>query len=221
MIPCVLFIPLCQITTWNHNELRIALRSWEMYGPPIDTLLIIGYKPKWIGNCHHIEYNDRYSKTQNIFSKVKIAADHYDCFIFGNDDHFLLQPMNELPYYHAGPIREFKGGGETFMRYVNNTYRLFPNGLYYDVHTPMIVDSAVMAGLEYQRDTLFKSCYGNTAGVDGELFKDCKMSGHIRLDEVQRYISGRPFLSIGEYIPYDLKKWLWEKYPQKSKWELD
>ena len=150
-----------------------------------------------------------------------MAADHYDRFIFANDDHYLLQPMTDLPYYHAGPIREFKGGGETFMRYVDNTYRLFPDGMYYDVHTPMIVESSIMAGLSYHRDTLFKSCYANTAQVDGVLFRDCKMDGHIRTDAINHYIRDRPFLSIGEYIPFDLKNWLMEQYPEKSKWELD
>lgn len=219
-IPDTLFIPLCAISSWQHNELRYALRSWEMYGPPIKQLLIIGHKPDWLQNVHYLPFNDaQQTKTKNIFDKVKIAASLYDRFIFANDDHFLLQPMYELPYYYSCMLRDFKGGGESFMRYVSNTYKLFPSGKYYDVHTPMIVESYVIDMMTYHRDTIFKSCYGNTAQVEGVEFRDCKINGNIRRDEITRYVEGKPFLSTGEAVPWDLKRWFEEKYPVKSRWE--
>lgn len=219
MIPRTLFIPLCTISSWQHNELRYALRSWERFGPPIDNILIIGYIPDWLQNIHRIPFIDRWSKPVNILEKVKIAAGHYESFIFANDDHFLLKPMTELPYYRSCKLADFKGGGETFMRYVVNTWQKWPDGWYFDVHTPMIVHSGVVDKIIVQSDILFKSAYGNTAGIDGVEFTDCKLPGHMRRDEFEKWIEGRPFFSTGEAVPADVKKWLEENFPEKSRWE--
>jgi hypothetical protein len=220
MLPTTLFIPLCPSSTWNHNELRLALRSWEKHGPPIETVLIIGHKPDWLQDVHHIPFTDRWNKPTNIYEKVKLAAKLYDSFIFANDDHFLLRRMVELPYYRSVKLKEFKGGGETFMRYVEQTRQLFPDGYYFDVHTPMVVHAHIVESLEYRKDVLFKSLYCNSAQVWGEEFKDCKIKDHMRREDIERYVEGRPFLSTGEAISNDLKKWLFDQFPEKSRWEL-
>ena len=190
------------------------------YFPEITEVCLIGYKPDWCTNVTHIPFNDIYNKPKNIYTKLRIAADHYDRFIYANDDHFLLQPLTELPYYHAGPLSTFKGGGETFMRYVAQTVKRFPDGLYFDVHTPMVCESSVVKSLKYDGDLLFKSLYGNTAGVDGVEFKDCKLHGHSRMDDIVKYMDGRWFLSTSDPIPMDLKKWFAENFPDKSRFEL-
>lgn len=219
MIPEILFIPLGTISSWLHNELRFALRSWDKYGSPIKQLLIIGHKPGWLQNVHHIPFMDRFSKPANIYEKVKIAAKHYDRFIFANDDHFLTKPLTELPYYYSGKLIDFKGGGDTFMRYVGNTWQLFPSGKYFDVHTPMVVEAQVVEQLTYIKDVLFKSLYCNTAGIKGEQFEDCKIRSHFRTDDILRYANNRPFISTDEAISVDTKRFLQETFPDKSRWE--
>lgn len=219
MIPKVLFIPLCTISSWEHNELRLALRSWQRFGPEIETLLIIGYKPDWLINVHHIPFIDRWSKPVNIFEKVKIAATHYKEFIFANDDHFLLKPLIDLPYYYSGTLFDFKGGGETFMRYVQNTWQKYPQGKYFDVHTPMIVKAQVVNRITYTKDILFKSAYCNEAKIEGVEFRDCKVTGHMRTPDIEAFAMTNPFLSTGEVLSVDLKKWLFEKFPEKSRFE--
>lgn len=215
-----LFIPLSEASTWQHNELRLALRSWEMYSQ-IENVLIIGYKPDWLINVHHVPASDNYSKVENIFRKVKMAAALYPEFIFANDDHFLMQPLNELPYYYSCKLKDFKGtAGDTFFRYVDTTARLFPGGYYFDVHTPMICKKEIIDQLDYKKDVLFKSYYGNTAGVEGREIRDCKINGHIRTDEIERYVTGRPFISTGESISVELKKYLLERFINKSRFEM-
>lgn len=215
-----LFIPLCEQSTWLHNELRIALRSWDKFGQ-IDKVLIIGHKPDWITNIHHIPFQDKFNKVENIFRKVKVAAENYPEFIFANDDHFILKPIKELPYYYSVLLKDFKGSvGDTFFRYVDQTKRLFPEGKYFDIHTPMICKKEIIDKLEWKRDVLFKSYYCNTAGVEAVQMNDCKIHGHIRLPEIISYFHDKPFISTGEAISYELKKYLFDLFPEKSCWEL-
>lgn len=148
-----------------------------------------------------------------------MAANECEEFIYANDDHFLTQPLIELPYYYSSSLKDFHAGGDTFMRYVANTQRLFPDGLYFDVHTPMIVESVKMKQLKYVKDTIFKSVYCNTFSVEGVKINDCKINGHMRLPEIDAYVYNRPFISTGEAISYDLKNWLWARFPDKSRWE--
>lgn len=221
MIPKTLFIPLCDFTSWNHNELRLALRSWQQYGN-VENVLIIGHKPEWLINVHHIPYEDhRYPKIQNIFSKVKIAAEHYNEFIFANDDHYLLKPLIELPYYYSTKLKEWKGSaGDTFFRYVDTTARLFPEGKYFDIHVPMICKKEVIDKLEYKKDVLFKSYYCNTAGIEGKQLQDCAIRGHIRTDQIINYVKDRDFIATTDGIASDLKKYLLERFTNKSRFEL-
>lgn len=215
-----LFIPLSDQSTWNHNELRYALRSWVKYGS-VENVLIIGHRPEWLQNVHHVPYLDqRYPKVENIFRKVKMAAELYPEFILANDDHFLMEPIADLPYYYSCKLKDFKGhAGDTFFRYVDTTARLFPDGKYFDIHTPMICRKEIIDQLDYKKDVLFKSYYCNTAGVEGVQLEDCKISGHIRRDQIESYVKGRPFISTGESISLDLKKYLLERFPNPCTFE--
>lgn len=187
----------------------------------VENVLIIGHKPDWLINVHHETWEGRFPKVEDIFRKVKKAAELYDEFIFANDDHFLMQPLTELPYYYSCKLRDFKGtAGDSFYRYVDTTARIFSNGNYYDIHTPMICKKEVIDQLQYKKDVLFKSYYCNTAGVEGVELSDCKISGHIRTEEIVRYVKDRPFISTDESISVELKKYLLERFPNKSKFEM-
>lgn len=220
MLPKVLFIPLADFSSWNHNELRLALRSW---GNLIEKVLIIGHKPKWLTGVEHVPYEDqKYPKIQNIFNKVKIAASMYDEFIFGNDDHYLLEPITDLPYYYSGMLSKFGArAGDTFYRYVDTTARLFPDGKYFDIHVPMICKKEVIDTLTWKKDVLFKSYYCNTAGIEGEQLADCAIRGHIREEEIERYVMGRKFVATTDGIAVDLKKYLLDRFGKMSKFEIE
>ena len=150
-----------------------------------------------------------------------MAAELYEEFIFANDDHFLMKPLTELPYYYSCKLKDFHGtAGDTFYRYVDTTYRLFPDGNYFDIHTPMIVRREWMDLLQFKKDVLFKSYYCNTAKVEGVQLPDCKINGHIRTEQIENYVKDRPFISTGESISVELKKYLLERFSKPCKFEL-
>lgn len=222
MLPSTLFIPLLKnASTWADNELRIALRSWDKYCP-IDRVIVIGHKPDWYtGEYHSITSDSIPSKTEDIWRKTEAAARMTDRFIFANDDHILLQPLISLPYYFQGKLNSFIGGSETFMRYVNNTKRLYPDGKYFDVHTPMVIESDHFLTLNYTKDTILKSVYCNSLNIEGEPYKDCKINQHLRTEEIEKKLEGKSMFSFGDNgLCIDMRKYLLSLFPLKSRFEV-
>jgi hypothetical protein len=221
MLPSTLFIPLLKnASTWADNELRYALRSWEKYCP-MERVIVIGHKPDWYTGEYHLLDGLR-SKTEDIWMKTEAAARITDRFIFANDDHILLQPLTSLPYYSQGKLSDFVGGSDTFMRYVWNTAKQWPSGLYFDVHTPMIIESDRFLALEYLRDTLLKSIYCNSfTDIEGEPYKDCKINQHMRTEEIEQKLTGKKMFSFGDNgLGNDMRKHLFALFPDKSRFEL-
>lgn len=215
-----LFIPLGNGSPYGDQELRFALRSWQQQSPP-DRVIIIGHKPSWLINVEHYDCRFRYSKPRNIWEKTKMAAMLCDRFIFANDDHFLLRPW-ENKYYHEGPITHYKiTGGSTFSRYVQNTAQRFPGGNYFDVHTPMEIESDLFLPIEYgAKDVLLKSTYCNTNGIEGEYIKDCKINGKMTYLEIAARVQGLPCFSIGDAgFTATMRKFLLDIFPEPSKFE--
>lgn len=218
MLPTTLFIPLGRDSVWNNNELKYALRSWEKFGK-IERVIIIGEKPDWYAG-DHLPWKHLLPKTEDIFRKTQLAATLTENFIYANDDHILLEPLTTLPYYYQGFIHEFKGGSDAFMRYVCNTDRICPQGKYFDVHTPMVIESDIILSLPYVNDTIMKSYYGYEIGAEGEPYKDCKINQHLRTEEIEKRLVGLPMFSFGDNgLNNDMRKYLMNNFPDKSKWE--
>lgn len=216
-LPKILFIPLSPMSPWSDTELRYALRSWHKYST-IDEVLVIGHKPDWYTGSH-LRYDTPHSKTEDIFRKTQYAASVHSEFIFANDDHILLSALTELPYYYQGLISEFKGGSETFMRYVGNTASLFPKGNYFDIHTPMVVTAGRMKELRYFPNTLFKSTY--CYGMQGVYMRDPHLNIHMRTEQIEAFVKDKPMFAFNDNgLSPDLKKWLAAKFPVKSPWEI-
>ncbi len=215
----MLFIPLAPMSAWQDNELRYALRSWDKHSPP-DRVLIIGHKPGWYTG-EHIQMHNVASKPKDIFLKTQRAAKECDSFIFANDDHFLLSPFQDK-HYHAGPLASFRKGSDAFMRYVQNTAKRFPGGNYFDVHTPMVMQSDVVLSLDYgATDVLLKSTYCNTARVTGEYYADCKINTRMTAEAISSRVAGLSVFSVGDgALGPGLREFLASQYPVPSRWEL-
>lgn len=217
-----LFIPLSPNSTWNDNELRYALRSWEKYSPPSEVVIIGPKVPDWLTGVTWMGWNKNYSKPRDIYEKTKLMSQYYTEFIFANDDHFLLDPFKDDPGYQ-GLIRDFRGGSETFMRYVSNTAKIFPAAKYFDIHEPMRMEAKYINCMYYpmKGEMLLKTAYGATAGVNGRPATDCKIDRHIRYDEIDTLLQGRWCFSVGDQgLNNDMKRWLADRFPDKSKYEL-
>lgn len=221
-LPSTLFIPLGRDSSWSNNELRYALRSWSRYSG-VERVLIIGNKPEWYTG-DHMQWEQLLPKTEDIWMKTQAACMHIDeLFIFGNDDHILTSALTDLPYYHSGPISRFRGGSDTFMRYVDNTAKLLGEPAnYYDVHTPMIIEPEAFLDLDFTTDTLLKSVYCNCntyAIAMSSRIVDPLIRSHIRYDEIESYTRLGMFAFNDNGLSNDLRQWLKDKFPEKSRWE--
>jgi hypothetical protein len=210
------FYPLGNLSPWQNNELRYSLRSFNP-----EQVVVIGEKPTWYTGEHYPFPTGLWSKPKDIFLKTREMCKYAEEFIFCNDDHFLLSPIESLPNYFSGPLRNFKRGSQTFQRYVENTRKRFPDGLYYDIHTPLRIESAKFLQLSYREDVVMKSLYCNTFPGESVQMDDLKIDHHVRTEDIERLIQGRQFLSVGDNgLSRDMKEWLAKRFPTPSRWEL-
>lgn len=219
MLPDVLVYPYSDLAGWDFNELRYSIRSFLQY-IPIERVIVIGYKPDWYTG-EHITFADTSFKEHSIYSKLCEAAKHCDRFIFANDDHFMLR-YDDIPHYYSKPIKGL-GDVDSYGRKIATVEKLFPDGKFFDIHCPMIIDSHKLP-LPYDwlpHEYIVKSLYCNHHNIEGLQMNDCKIPGYMSEQYIKRFIAGRPFMSLGpQALSPIMKKWLMERYPNPSPWEL-
>jgi hypothetical protein len=112
----------------NDLELRYSLRSLCIQ-PWVGKVFIVGYKPAWVKNVHHIPCGDPYKKSKdaNIINKILLAASNPELsqrFVVNSDDQYFLKPVTG---YELGPFLEsdtglaayrIKAGANTWNRRV-------------------------------------------------------------------------------------------------------
>lgn len=210
-------VPLGTGSRYSDYELKYSLRSLQ----PADCWLI-GTCPDWYqGN--HIKQGETGIATLNIWQKLLTACttpEISDPFIYGNDDYFYLRPVELLNYY--GQLM----GNSEYKRLARYTMEILKyndlNTLFFDVHRPMLIYKEQFiaaynffeAHLKINHGLLVKSCYGNYAGLSGELITDCKLA----------YWNGEPdidMFSIGDgCIDVMFRAWCESKWPTPSRYEL-
>lgn len=141
-------------------------------------------------------------------------------FIFSNDDIFLLEPMVELPNYAHGKIADFRGGTQAYMRYVAHTAVYAGDAPYFDVHAPMVMKKTWLAGMPLKTGVLFKSYYGATAELTPTPYRDFKIDHYVHASDIDGMMESRKFLSIGDNCGWPVRRWIMNRWPNKSKWEI-
>lgn len=217
-IPDTLVYPLSEQAAWDHGELRYSIRSFCKY-LHIARVIVVGYKPSWYTG-EHLPFADGKRKERNIFEKVCEAAKHTDCFIFANDDHFMLRP-DPIDYYYSRPLFA-KVSDDWYGKQCKNTYDIFPNGMFFDIHTPMIIESALIPRCyDWSKEYVFKSIYCNHNNITGVQMADCKIPGYMNYDRITEYCANRSFMSLGTgALSKDMKRWLQDRYPDPSPFEF-
>lgn len=218
MIPQTIVYPYSDLAGWNWNELRYSIRSFCKF-LSIKRVIVVGFKPPWFSG-EHIPYADGKRKERNIYEKVCEAAKLTDRFIFANDDHFMLK-ADLIDYYYSRPLKE-KIGEDWYGKQCKNTYNLFPAGMFFDIHFPMIIESALIP-TEYDWNTeyVFKSLYCNHNGIKGIEMKDCKIPGPQPYNRITEFCKERSFLSLGpQALSKDMKRWLQDQFPDPSPFEF-
>lgn len=202
----------------SHNdnwELRYSLRSMCQHFPHRD-LYIIGKRPTWLQNAVHIPQMDGALKNLNIANKVLTACLQpglSEDFLFKADDIFFTAPLPDpIPDYYHGTVEEAETNprfGSTYKDVIRNS----AGGLYYDIHTPVLMNKHRFTELmqtPWGKDHLLKSAYLNRYPRNPVVWEDVK-------GETIRY----PVFSTYSRITTSFMKVITELYPTPSKYEAD
>lgn len=210
-------------------EIRMSIRSLEKNVSGIKDIWVVGECPAWL-NVNHIPAMDPFDvPDRNIMSKILKACDHPDItedFLFMNDDHFILRPIDAhtLPYYYSEEMPSYiaKRGLDGYGNRVNNSYELLKSkGLqtkYYDIHTPIVYNKTkfkeIMSGLDWNKHHgyVLKSLYANNLPITGTQQKDNK--GHLS-ENNSGIFSTLPRLRASTV------RFLQDQFPVKSQYERE
>jgi len=172
--------------TSPHNELKYALRSIEKFQSG-SKVLLVGDKPDWyVGEYLYHTRNDL-TKQLNVLNKIIAAIPLVsDDFILWYDDLFQLHPI-AIINSHYGTLKEAaakKNLGQWFQANVENTMKIYPGGLYYGNHRPIVINGVKFKeamNVDWNKDYLVKSLYGNYVNEPCCFEPDCKFRiGDIR-----------------------------------------
>lgn len=223
---------------WHNNEIRFSLRSAEK-NFKFRNVVIIGELPDWARNVIHIPAEDLFrNKLQNARTKYLAACNDQRIskdFILMNDDFFFLKPIKKIPYYSRGTvnrqidIHQTKGG--YYYESMKRTKARIQNlgfteeVMDFEVHAPIVFNKEklknVISVVGGEHICLLRTCYGNLQDVDFEVVGDFK-SGDVG-NFYKQIKKGRGFLSISDsmVISDEFRKWIWETFPDPSKYEED
>jgi hypothetical protein len=218
-------IPLINNAT-QHTELRYALRSLEYI--PHNDIYIIGDKPRWIKNIHHIpfiERSEKRHKEKNLYDKLMVACDDNrigDPFVYFHDDHFLLPDFDITLNYCTG---EFTAYGN-YTTTVANTRSLYPNAKNFDVHCPMVMNKdllrAAFKGVQWPSwGHMIKTMYAAYSNIEGFNHGDLKFRRPLASNYIRDAIEGRHFFSTDQNVirTGGMMSMLKSLYPKASKYE--
>lgn len=213
-------IPLARDKNTNYYDLRMTLRSIDKYLTGHGNVYIIGEKPSWLRNVIHIPLQDIAGrKAWSIFRKMITAAGQKDIsqkFISWADDTYLLQPLQvcDIKDWHDNTLKHWTtlNVNSLYRQIIINTYKIFPEGLFYNVHTPCIYDKhklLTIGNYPWTRtDFLLKSLYFNQYPGNPEQMKDPKLKKGM-------------FYSSNGKLGSDDHKLLTTHFPNPCKYEAD
>jgi hypothetical protein len=221
---------------WNDTELRYCLRSIEKHLSGHGDIFLIGHRPDWCINVHHIPAVDGemvYERDRNIFNKIMLAINDErvtENFLFMNDDHWLLKDYqaDRFPIYCHGDLAEYVVREDLYGNTVKNT-ALHVDALspYFDVHCPIVYNKTIFPQLQrYDWNKKYGYCiktlYVNQLAppfITTE-HPDIKINEPISSNKIRMLIDGKHWFSAGHKAAQGgLGKTLQDLYPVKSRYE--
>ena len=191
---------------YDNIELRLSLRSLERNAKDLESVFIVGEKPRWIKNIVHIPVDDVYTRENNVFRKILTACklDISKNFFFMNDDFYMTRPftMEDYPYFVNGGVVSIPNPSR-YQKIQNKTLdKLQSKGINrvmdYRVHCPIIFNKEKFLKLDsYYKETKLENVgysarllYGNLFVDNPIICEDCKLwSGDKIRDTIQGCIS--------------------------------
>ena len=220
----------------NYNdELRYSLRSLQ--NVPHGRVILSGHIPDWVtgfgtGQVLGIIQDPQGSNWARARANIEAALDYCsDPFYLFNDDFYVMEPVAQIPIYHAGPldkvIERYRRKRHTgaYWKGMVSTYLLLQewgisNPLGYELHLPMLMYKeplleALSKGNGIEALAL-RTMYGNLAQVGGIEREDCKVLARAGVLEYQ----SMPYLSSNDDLSYSpLGKHLTMRFPLPSEYE--
>lgn len=213
--------------THDHVELRFALRSVAANLPETE-IAIAGHKPTWVRNVTHLPTEQNQSRAVNVMRNVLAACNHYDEWVWWQDDIYLTQKIDSVPYANRGLLLEVvdriqKDDGENaYNRGLRKTHdwlvaRGYPNPIAYDaLHMPLHVSSPEMKvaiQLARKHEVYVQSVYGNMVNLGGEVYPNSKKQVPDFREQV--------FISTGDkrFVEGEEGAWVRSLFPEPCKYE--
>jgi hypothetical protein len=179
----------------------------------LSGVCLVGDKPGWFTGVYIQVPDIKGRKEWSIVSKVLSVP--YENFLLCSDDCFALKDFDSsLPLYYSMPLKNYKGGGN-YPERVRNLMSVYPDGLMYDIHQPMVINRENFHKanklLEWEnRDYLTKSSYGNYIG-GGVQLDDYKIKTGNTIDITKPFFSTNQL--TGRLIDFEVI------YPERSDYE--
>jgi hypothetical protein len=215
----------------DNEELRYSIRS-AVKNLPHDNLWVVGGKPDWYKGPYIPTVQDKayFINAKNNIRKILHSDKISDSFILMNDDFFVMNKVNSLPYMYSGllldkiSLRENYSQGDLYTRMLLKTYsELYQRSkikqpLDYELHVPMIFEKEKLSSVIGSQG-LWRSMYGNIHKVGGEEFKDVKIYNKDHVLSNNFVDINSSYLSTEDKAFQDHKEWFNEKFSKPSKFE--
>jgi hypothetical protein len=162
----------------DNEELRYSIRS-VVKNLKHDNVWVVGGKPSWYtGN--HIAVDQSGPKFENARSNMKAIAESEmisDDFILMNDDFFIMQPTNDVEYFHGGLLSNRISylystyGRSAYLTMLNKTHRYLKSigilaPLDYALHIPFVMNKERLSQI-LDIPISWRIHYGNLYKVGG------------------------------------------------------
>jgi hypothetical protein len=173
----------------DNEELKYSIRS-VVKNLKFSNIWVVGGKPDWyVGNYISVPQDkSKYTNARNNLRAICRSIDISDSFILMNDDFYVVNKVDSVPYMHGGllvnKIKKYRDlTGET--RYVamlkktlaNLSRRLKKDILDYELHVPMVMEKEKLSEVVEVPD-FWRSRYGNLFDVGGTEIDDVKVYGY-------------------------------------------
>lgn len=222
----------------ENEELRYSIRS-VVQNLPHARIWVVGGKPNWYKG-DYVRVPQTKSKFQNAKANMVAITNNTqisDDFILMNDDFFVVSPVEEVKYYHAGSLQrklDYFSSTHPSSQYtalLHKSMRVLQtkgirDPLDYALHVPMIMNKQKLKDI-LLLGISWRIAYGNIYNVGGELIdsplsktRDVKM--YIK-DNKLTDVSGNPlfkiYLSTDDASFIQLQSMFKEMFPNRSEYE--
>ncbi len=204
--------------TKDYNPLKYSVRSISK-NLKFDKLFIVGEKPEFLNDdVLEIKVKDkRRNKFLNITEKLWAIINNdrvSEDFIVLNDDFFINEPVNEVPYYHIN-LEE-----EVMSDHLRKIVNKFPNQWIFTPHFPIVYNKTLLKELLLNKNIkgeCIRTHYCNYYQVESQEVVDKKAYSLRQLEE----FLDEPWFSTCDSVEKNKRftKVLDKSYPRPSKYE--